>query len=175
MVNKIVKGLKQTLRGSVENTPILRDFYYYHWLFPINPNLFRGVFGSFAEALAAVPASIPSGYDYIDLHNTSLKQNLSLEEISQFKPIDYPILVWLGEIFKERSTVFDLGGNTGNSYYAYRKYISYPPTMKWLICDVPAAVQVGNQLLHRFDSPGLSYTTNIADAEGFDIFLYQNC
>jgi putative methyltransferase (TIGR04325 family) len=170
-MNQIVKSSKRILRGSVENTPILRDFYYYHWLFPRNPNLYRGVFGSFAEASAAVPPRTPSGYDHADLHNTSLKQNLDLEEISKFKPIDYPILVWLGEIFKDRSTVFDFGGNTGSSYYAYRNYISYPPAMQWLICDVPAAVQVGNELLKRFSSPGLSYTTDIADAEGFDIFL----
>ncbi|PSB59228.1 methyltransferase, TIGR04325 family [Chamaesiphon polymorphus] len=171
MVNKIVNSSKRILRGFVENAPILRDFYYYHWLFPINPNLYRGVFRSFAEASAAVPASNPSGYNYDEIHNLSLNQNFGLDEIGKFKQIDYPILVWLGEIFKDRSTVFDLGGNTGNSYYAYRKYLSYPPAMQWLICDVPAAVKVGNELLKKFSSPGLSYTTNIADAEGFDIFI----
>lgn len=170
-MNQIVKSLKKVLRGFVESTPILRDFYYYHWLFARNPNLYRGVFGSFAEASAAIPASVLSGYDRDDLHNGSLKHNFNLEEIGKFKQLDYPILVWLAEIFKDRSTVFDLGGSTGSGYYAYRQYIAYPPAIKWLICDVPAAVKVGNELLQRFDSPGLSYTTNIADAEGFDIFM----
>ncbi len=170
-MNQIVKSLKKILRASVENTPILRDFYYYHWLFPRNPNLYRGVFRSFAEASATIPAGILSGYDREDLHNTSLKQNLDLGEIGKFKQVDYPVLVWLVKLFKDRSTVFDLGGNTGYSYYAYSKYIDYPPAIQWSICDVPAAVRVGNELLQRFDSPGLSYTTNITDAEGFDIFL----
>lgn len=170
-MNQIVKSLKKILRASVESTPILRDFYYYHWLFPRNPNLYRGVFKSFAEASAAIPTSKPSGYDLADLHNSSLKQNLDLEEIGKFKQVDYPVLVWLAKLFKDRSTVFDLGGNTGYSYYAYSKYIDYPPAIQWSICDVPAAVRVGNELLQRFNSPGLSYTTNIADAEGFDIFL----
>ena len=48
-MNQIVKSSKKILRGFVENTPILRDLYYYHWLFPRNPNLYRGFFGSFAE------------------------------------------------------------------------------------------------------------------------------
>ncbi|WP_295617106.1 methyltransferase, TIGR04325 family, partial [Chamaesiphon sp. GL140_3_metabinner_50] len=169
-MNQIVKSLKKVSRRGVENTPVLRDFYYYHWLFPRNPNLYRGVFKSFAEASAAIPISKPSGYNLEDLHNSSLKHNLDLEEIGKFKQVDYPVLVWLAKLFKDRSTVFDLGGNTGYSYYAYRKYIDYPPAIQWSICDVPAAVGVGNKLLQRFDSPGLSYTTNINDAEGFDIF-----
>ena len=168
---QIAKTLKRVLRGFVENTPILEDFYYYHWLFPRNPNLYRGFFSSFAEASATVPPTNPSGYNHSQLHDGSLKQNLNLEEIGKFKQIDYPVLVWLGEIFKHQSRLFDFGGNTGNSYYAYRNYISYPPALQWLICDVPEAVKVGNELLKRFSSPGLSYTTDIADADGFDVLL----
>jgi putative methyltransferase (TIGR04325 family) len=167
----MIKVFKQILRGFVENTPILEDFYYYHWLFPRNPNLYRGVFSSFSDALAAVPPKNPSGYNHAEIHNNSLKQNLSLEEVSKFKPIDYPVLVWLGEALKRNLKIFDFGGNTGNSYYAYRKYIAYPTGMEWLICDVPEAVKVGNELLKKFSSPGLSYTTNFSDAEDFNIFL----
>jgi putative methyltransferase (TIGR04325 family) len=167
----MIKTSKQILRGFVENTPILNDFYYYHWLFPRNPNLYRGVFSSFAEALAAIPSKKPAGYDHAEIHNNSLKQKIEFEEISKFKQIDYPVLVWLGEVFKRSSKVFDFGGNTGGSYYAYGKYIVYPDNIQWLICDVPEAVRVGGELLKQFSSPGLSYTTNFSDAEGFDTFL----
>ncbi|OLP17089.1 hypothetical protein BST81_17165 [Leptolyngbya sp. 'hensonii'] len=167
----LVKSLKQILRGFVEGTPILSDYYYYYWLFPRNPNLYRGVFSSFSAAAMAVPPKLPSGYNHAEIHNTSLKHDIDINEIHPFKPIDYPVLVWLGEIFKESSILFDLGGNTGYSYYAYRRFISYPPNVRWLICDVPEAVKVGNEFLTRFNSPGLSYTTNISDAEGTEIFF----
>jgi putative methyltransferase (TIGR04325 family) len=163
--------LKRSIRRLVERTPILSDYYVYHRLFPRTPNLYRGVFSSFAQASQTVPQAVPVGYNHADLHNYSLQHGLSEEEIGTFKAIDYPVLVWLREALTEGSTVFDLGGNTGYSYYAYRKYIPYPSGLRWVICDVPEAVKVGNELLKRIDSPGLSYTTNIKDAEAADILL----
>ncbi|KAM3097681.1 TIGR04325 family methyltransferase [Phormidesmis sp. 146-12] len=163
--------LKRRLRQGLEHTPILSDYYAYHRLFPRTPNLYRGVFSTFTQASESVPKTISVGYNHTDLHNASLQHNLNEADIGRFKAIDYPVLVWLREAFAENSVVFDLGGSTGYSYYAYRKYIPYPTNLQWIICDVPEAVNVGNQLLARIDSPGLSYTTNLEDMKAADILL----
>lgn len=164
-------GIKRVLRLLVESLPLVSDFYRHYWLFPRHPNSCRGIFQSFSEASAAIPKHVQSYYNHADISSILSWSDAQIERIHPFKSIDYPVLVWLGEAFKNSHKIFDLGGNTGYSYYAYRKYIPYPSTLHWLICEVPEAVNTGHDLLKHFDSPGLAYTTEIADAEGSEIFL----
>ncbi|PSB59230.1 methyltransferase, TIGR04325 family [Chamaesiphon polymorphus] len=162
-----MKTIKQVFRNFVENTPVLKDYYYYYWLFPRNPNLYRYVFNSFAEALAAVPAGALAGYNYRDFYELRLTDFSDLERV---KPSDYPMLVWLREAFTDSSTVFDLGGTTGYGYYTYRKYISFPESLHWQVCEVPKIVEVGKELMEIIPSSGLNYTTKMLDAEA-EIFF----
>ncbi|QYO62888.1 methyltransferase, TIGR04325 family [Leptolyngbya sp. 7M] len=163
------QNLKQSLRDLVLNIPLLSDLYLYYWVFPRSCAEYRGKFSSFSAALKSIPQKVSNSYNQAEFYRSH--PTLSIEEINKFQPIDYPVLVWLREAFSDNSTVFDLGGNTGYSYYAYQKYISYPSSLNWKICDLPEAVNAGNEILKRFPSPGLSYTVNISDAEGCDIFL----
>jgi putative methyltransferase (TIGR04325 family) len=162
-VQNLTSSLKQVLRNFVENTPVLADYYYYYWLFPRNPNLYRYVVSSFEEALAAVPEGALIGYNYRDFYEERLTDPAAVEIL---KPIDYPVLVWLRQAFADSSTVFDLGGTTGYGYYAYRKYISFPENLSWTVCEVPAIAEVGHELMDLISSPGLTYTTDISDAQG---------
>jgi putative methyltransferase (TIGR04325 family) len=163
LLDSYLNSIKQTLRRLVEETPILRDYYYYYWLFPRNPNLYRYVFFSFAEALAAVPSDALSGYNYREFYDSRLTD---LTEVEKLKPIDYPVLVWLRQAFLDSSRVFDLGGTTGYGYYAYRKYIAFPENIHWTVCEVPAIAEVGKELMDLIPSPGLSYTTSLSEAQG---------
>ena len=86
-------------------------------------------------------------------------------------PIDYPVLVWLHKAFEDSSIVCDLGGNTGNSYYAFRRCISYPENVQWTICDLPEAVKSCEAMRQRTHCPGLSFTTDLATVENAEIFL----
>jgi putative methyltransferase (TIGR04325 family) len=163
--------IKRAFRQLVESLPVISDFYYHHWLFPRNPNLYRGVFQSFTEATAAIPENVSSAYHHSKINDGLLQNSNPIDSIHSFKSIDYPVLVWLGEAFKNSHKIFDLGGSTGYGYYAYRKYISYPAELHWLICEVAEAVNKGNDLLQHLDSPGLAYTTDFDKAEGCQIFL----
>ncbi|OLP17088.1 hypothetical protein BST81_17160 [Leptolyngbya sp. 'hensonii'] len=167
-INQFPKSVKRVLRNFVENTPVLADYYYYYWLYPRNPNLYRYVFSSFSEALAAVPKGALSGYDYRDLYDSRLKD---LTEVEKLKPIDYPVLVWLRNAFRDSTTVLDLGGTTGYSYYAYRHFISYPKDVSWTVCEVPKIVEVGKELLNHLPAANLSYITDLAQAKDAEIFL----
>jgi putative methyltransferase (TIGR04325 family) len=162
-MHQLLKSIKQILRKFVENIPILKDYYYYHWLFTRNPNLYRYVFCSFTEALAAIPDGALSGYNHREFYDSRLTD---IKEVEKLKPIDYPVLVWLRQAFLDSSTVFDLGGTTGYGYYAYRRYISFPKDINWTVCEVPAIVEIGEELMDLIPSPGLTYTTDIKNAQG---------
>jgi putative methyltransferase (TIGR04325 family) len=176
-----LKSFKSTARELVVNIPLLSDYFLHYWVFPRSSASCRSVFSSFAEALSATPSMISRGYSqcyeksgFYDVSTKERKKNMekNIEEINEFnKSIDYPVLVWLREAFTDSSKVFDLGGNTGYGYHAYQKMIPYPSTLKWTICDLPQVVEAGQRILETTDSPGLTYTSNIADAEGSEIFI----
>lgn len=163
--------MKQMIKTLVKNLPIASDYYAYHWLFPRTVNAFRGLYFSFDEALKAVPAQTLSGYNHPELHDDPVRRNCTQADMERLNPIDYPVLVWLRKAFEDSSTVCDLGGNTGNSYYAFRRFIPYPENLKWTICDLPEAVKAGEEMRNRTHCPGLSFTTNLASVEAADIFL----
>lgn len=167
----MLKSLKRFANTILENTPVVADYNAYYRLFPRTVNSYRGVFSSFAEALQQVPQTIPAGYNHNVLHDSSGELPTDPDQVWKFNPIDYPVLVWLRHAFADSSRLFDLGGSTGYGYYSYRKYIAYPASLRWLVCEVPTAVDAGNKLLETVPSPGLAYTTNFADANGSEIFL----
>ena len=163
--------MKQVIKKVAANLPLVSDYYAYHRLFPQTVNSFRGVFSSFDEALKAVPPHMLAGYNHTDLHNGPVKLNSTQADLEKLNPIDYPVLVWLRHAFEDSSTVCDLGGNTGNSYYAFRHYIPYPENLQWTICDLPEAVKVGEAMRQRTHCPGLSFTTDLTTVENAEIFL----
>jgi putative methyltransferase (TIGR04325 family) len=162
--------LKQIVKKLVENLPIVSDYYAYYWLFPRKVNAFRGLYASFDEALKAVPVQTLSGYNHSGLHDHPVRSNCTQSDMEKLNPIDYPVLVWLRKAFEDSATVCDLGGNTGNSYYAFRRYIAYPENLQWTICDLPEAVKAGEAMRERTHCPGLSFTTSLATVDA-DIFL----
>jgi putative methyltransferase (TIGR04325 family) len=132
-------------------------------------NLFRGVFATFAEAEASAPRSLPLGYDHPG------PAAMYVERTRNTYPTDYPVLFWLQKLLRGDATrIFDLGGHTGVSYYAYRRYLEYPRTLLWQVQDVPAVVERGRSLAVEMDPGGqLSFTDRFADAEGADILAAQ--
>jgi putative methyltransferase (TIGR04325 family) len=169
LLERSVKAIKKFVRRVVENTPFISDFYYY-WLFPKSPNSYRGVFKTFHEAKQAIPASVHSGYE-------NAEQPIIYSQ--DFNSTNKKVLNWLHSIFTEQpeqASLFDLGGNIGITYHAYQKYahqnnISTPCNLRWVVCDVPATIQMGKELLSHPDSRWLSYTVNFEDADGSNILI----
>ncbi len=127
--------------------------------------LFNGVFSDFASAERAVPAGKHSGYD-----NEPSAQRV-LDEWLYITPSDYPTMFWLSKILGECSLLFDWGGNVGLTYFAYRRYLSYPAGLVWCVNDVPAVVALGKQVAERESAPALRFTTAFDELAGADVLL----
>ena len=129
------------------------------------PNRFRGVYASFAEAERSIPAGQRIGYDHAEL------AGLYRHRMEKACQSDYGVLFWMRGILDARSFVFDLGGHVGVSYHGWRRYLDYPKGMRWLVHDVPAITKVGVELAGELPSEGLSFTNDLADASGSNIYL----
>jgi putative methyltransferase (TIGR04325 family) len=130
---------------------------------------FWGVFETFEAAMQSAPETKTIGYDNLEL---AQRYKQVLEEQSGVASFDYPVLFWLNSLFgKECTRVFDFGGNVGTHYYSYSKYLIYPQDLKWLICEVPAIVQVGLEIAQSCTVQELDFTTRLEDADGSDIFV----
>lgn len=129
-------------------------------------NHWRGVYGSFEEALAHVPAARRVGYDNdasASLYGT------------RFTPLlkDYPAMFWLQRAMDEGSRrLFDLGGHVGMKHYAFEPHLRLPEDLRWTVCDVPAVVRRGQDLAaQRGASPRLAFTDRWEDMGDADLLF----
>ena len=132
-------------------------------------NLFRGVFETFDDAQRSAPASLPLGYD-----NPS-SASMYMDRTRKTYPTDYPVMFWLQKLFDEgRRKIFDLGGHIGVSYYAYRRHMRYPSTLRWAVHDVPAVVKHGRVVATEKDKDGyLSFCDEFNEADGMEVLVAQ--
>ncbi len=68
-------------------------------------NEVRGVYATFAEAVAAAPRTKPVGYDNANA------SSWYAEKHSDVKLEDYPVLYWLKSAFEDSSSLFEIGGH----------------------------------------------------------------
>ncbi|HEY1695242.1 MAG TPA: methyltransferase, TIGR04325 family [Polyangiaceae bacterium] len=133
---------------------------------PTAANYFFGVYGTFEEAEAAVPAQAAHSYD------TGASGRLYRDRLAEIFPHDYPVLYWLKPMFSERvRRVFDLGGHVGIANYSYERYLGSLDAIEWKVCDLPAIVEAGRELAASRGRRGLSFTTRYEDADGADVLL----
>jgi putative methyltransferase (TIGR04325 family) len=125
----------------------------------------RGVYETFDEARAVIPASRLVGFD-----NRESAQ-LYLHELDRTKPSDYAVLFWMRPLLPEIRSVFDFGGNKGWSFYSFQKYLRFPPDLRWTICDTPEVVSLGREVAQTRGARNLEFTTEFAEAEGSDLFF----
>lgn len=129
-------------------------------------NLFRGIFDSFAAAEASAPSTRPTGYDNPASANLYLKR-LTIDEY------DYPSLFWISSsIFSGMRRIADIGGSVGIKYYAFAKFIDFPPDIIWRVIDVPAVVNRGKEFAEeRNAGASLEFSARMSDAEDVDVML----
>jgi putative methyltransferase (TIGR04325 family) len=157
--------------GAAARVPLLRvplrAAYerYFNRLEGSSIRLFSGVYPDFAAALRTIPSGRPVGYD----NPGSARRNA--DELFRVFPLDYPVLFWLQRLLPETGLLFDWGGNIGVSYYSFRKHLSYPENLSWLVCDVPAVVKEGFLTLAQYPAPGLSFTTSLERMPEAEILL----
>lgn len=102
-------------------------------------HMFRGVFSTFEQALASAPAARLQSYD------NSGSAGLYLDRL-EVDTYDYPAMVWLARSFQQGlHTVVDFGGSVGIKYFAFRRFMDYPASLRWLVVDMPAVADRGRR------------------------------
>ncbi len=142
-----------------ERVPVVRSLYrleYERRFARVVPwaRRFRGVYSTFAEAVAAAPRGKPVGYD-------NPQAAAFMAPSGPLWLSDYPVMFWLEKALTECPTVLDIGGYVGISYYSFGRVLKYPPNLHWLVYDVPAVTEAGVQIALREDSPGLAFTSSL--------------
>ena len=129
-------------------------------------HLFRGVFDTFEAARASAPGTRPIGYDNPESAELYLRR-LRVDDH------DYPSMLWLAKSFGDGMTrVADCGGSIGIKYFAFGKFLDFPPALNWLVIEVPAAVTRGRSFAASRRAPSaLTFTADLADADGVDVFF----
>ncbi len=128
-------------------------------------HLFSGIYSSYKEALADIPAARATGWDLDE------SAKLWQHEIAPVRPSTYPIFFWLCCLLREDSTLVDLGGSIGLTYYAYRRYRTLPQGASWTVVEVPAIADEGARIAVREQAVGLRFVSQAADAPAADILL----
>jgi putative methyltransferase (TIGR04325 family) len=128
---------------------------------------FRGVYPTLDEALQSVPQTLPCGYD------TDAGTALHVDRTKIVWPSDYPVMFWLGKLFRTGcKSVFDVGGNVGVSYYSFARFMEFPSALRWMVCEVPTTARQGREMAAERDGrKQLAFTEAIGDADGFDVLL----
>jgi putative methyltransferase (TIGR04325 family) len=147
----------------------LRKRYERHFAHNRSANLFRGVYATFDEAQASAPANRPVGYD------NPASAALYMERTRRVYATDYPVLFWLQKLLGAGHTkLFDLGGHIGVSYYAYRRLLTYPTALQWVVHDVPAVMTQGRHVAASKDLEGhLSFADQFEAANHMQVLMAQ--
>lgn len=129
-------------------------------------NLFFGVYASWAEAEAAARAYGAVGYDNestVNLYENRVRKDEH----------DYPSLHWIYRSLVEgHRSVFDIGGNIGIKYLAFKEALAAWPDLVWRVQDVPAVVEHGRKLAaERGHGASLQFTSNLEDGQGIDLLF----
>ncbi|HEY2256985.1 MAG TPA: methyltransferase, TIGR04325 family [Variovorax sp.] len=128
-------------------------------------NLFLGSFETFKAAAAGVARYAAQ----------RAPEDPPLLDIPQVNFSDYPSVFWLGRAFGEgMRSVFELGGQVGVKFYAFRRMLSYPADLRWTVCESPDMVRQGREMAEQRQVSGqLNFTTQLEPAGGHDV-LYAS-
>ncbi|WP_020650843.1 TIGR04325 family methyltransferase [Solimonas variicoloris] len=127
--------------------------------------LFRGLYPSFAAARRDIPPQRLEGYDHAEAAG-----RVAHDRFRVFAS-DYPVLLWLSRLLPDTRLLLDWGGNIGISYYAYRRFLQYPPGCVWMVSDVPAVVELGRRIAKREGDAALQFTTGLERLADADVLL----
>jgi putative methyltransferase (TIGR04325 family) len=143
--------IKSITKSLVLSFPYARERYFQKEFYKRSPSC-KGVYKSFEEAATDAPGNKLSGYDH------RVISEFYRSHVDDLNSSDYPILFWLSRLLPEARFVFELGGSVGVGYYAYRRYVPFPANLRWIICEVPEAVRVGQEIAQERNETQLAFT-----------------
>jgi putative methyltransferase (TIGR04325 family) len=125
---------------------------------------YRRPFSTLAEARAFAACFLPS-HEIRD----NIQSHLAMAE--RARPSDYAALFYLRGLLGDVSTVLDLGGNAGNLFYCYSRYLVFPKHLKWIVYDLPTTIEVGRDLAQTSGESRLAFTPSLAITDRVDLLL----
>ena len=139
--------------------------------FPILRHLFIGLVGYnrpfplLEDASASIVRYRKPGHEDSD----HLKLLMTLARSA--RPSDYPALFHIRSILPHTHNIFDFGGNAGNLFYCYSKYLKLPSDVVWTVYDLPENIHTGVQVAKQRNESHLRFTNNLRGADEADLFI----
>lgn len=129
-------------------------------------NVFFGVYPTWDEAAAHAQSFGRMGYD------NELSASLYDDRV-RMDAYDYAPLCWLLRSMHEGyRSIADVGGSIGIKYLAFREALQPWADMRWMVHDVPAAVERGRATAkERPADPRLGFAERFDDCDGVDILF----
>ena len=126
---------------------------------------YHRVFNSFSEAVAAARPYTDGGFE----HPEYAKRHMALAGAPA--PSDYPALFHMRGLIYDRAKIFDLGGSIGNLFYLYDRYLNLPSDCIWLVFELPALVELGQNLATTRGENRLQFSRKWEDAGGAELLI----
>ena len=126
---------------------------------------YRRVFPSLSEAGRVAASYINDSHGCGDDINRQMTQGLAT------RPSDYPVLYHLSTLMPEVRKLFDLGGNAGNLFYCYARYLNLPEDFVWSVHDVAPTVEFGRRLAQERGECRLWFADELTAMDGHDVLL----
>ena len=124
---------------------------------------YRRTFGSMAEARAVAAAYLDASHECQANIARQIGHGLAA------RPSDYPVFWHLERI--RPSSVFDLGGNVGNLFYCYAKYLRLPEDMVWTVQDLATVLRQGQELAAQRHESRLHFTDDLSQIANHEVLL----
>jgi putative methyltransferase (TIGR04325 family) len=118
---------------------------------------YRGLYGSYSEALEASKENERHDYDAMNevRSKDTAKEHARLEK--WFHDHDYPALYWLSQVLNQHHRVLEFGGSIGQFYYSIKRYLEMPENLQWTILELPAAAKLGALLASERNEQSLRF------------------
>jgi putative methyltransferase (TIGR04325 family) len=110
-----------------------------------------GVYTSFEEGWAGARSTHLAGHEDPE----EIRFHLNISE--KLRSSDYAALYWLTRIGSGSLKVFDYGGNAGNLFYGYSRYLADTNLLAWIVCDIPSVNEEGRRIAHERGATMLSF------------------
>lgn len=125
----------------------------------------RRPFPDLAAAALAVKGHDRGGHS--NAYNVTLHAQLSQNP----RPSDYAAFFHLVTRSHSIHRIFDYGGNVGNLFYYYSRYLAFAEPTTWIVHDLPEVVAEGRKMAAARGEHRLEFATDRASADGADLFI----
>jgi putative methyltransferase (TIGR04325 family) len=119
---------------------------------------FRRGFATKAEAERCA-----AGYGFGEHeHPGAIRRHLALAE--RTRPSDYAVLFHLARLLPQVTRIIDLGGNVGNLFYSYDRYLHLPGGFRWTVVEIAPVAEAGTAIARERGERRLRFVTSLSEA-----------